>query len=229
MPHIDVEMQKLKDKLLEMWDLVEYQLASGRQAMLENNHELANKVVKLGKKVNRYDIKIDRQCENFFALFTPVAVDLRQVLATLKINANLERIGDTAEGISRIVTKLKEPLSQELLEESRTLEMYESALLMFTAARKAFINADSAGARLVLKQDKLLNKIYRKSDKVLAGYMRANPDKIEICLHLYNLIKKLERVGDQITNIAEEVIFYRDAKVVKHKEKKKKKKDQGEK
>lgn len=218
-------MKELQDKLLEMWDLVEYQLAGGREALLNQDVVLAEKVIKLGRKVNRYDIKIDRQCENFIALFNPLAVDLRQVLAALKINTNLERIGDTAEGISRIVTKLKEPVPQELLEISRIPEMYEKALLMLSSTRKVFLSSNTVEARLILKQDKLLNKIYRQSDKVLAKYMRENPDKVEVGLHLYNLIKKLERVGDQTTNIAEEIIFYRDAKVVKHKIKKKKRKD----
>lgn len=218
-------MKELQDKLLEMWDLVEYQLAGGREALLNQDVVLAEKVIKLGRKVNRYDIKIDRQCENFIALFNPLAVDLRQVLAALKINTNLERIGDTAEGISRIVTKLKEPVPQELLEISRIPEMYEKALLMLSSTRKVFLSSNTVEARLILKQDKLLNKIYRQSDKVLAKYMRENPEQIEIGLHLYNLIKKLERVGDQTTNIAEEIIFYRDAKVVKHKIKKKKRKD----
>ncbi|MBF9251770.1 phosphate signaling complex protein PhoU [Pontibacter sp. 172403-2] len=223
MPHIDVEMKALQDKLLEMWDLVEYQLAGGREALLNQDVVLAEKIMKLGRKVNRYDIKIDRQCENFIALFNPLAVDLRQVLASLKINNNLERIGDTAEGISRIVTKLKEPIPQELLDATRTSEMYEKALFMFSSTRKVFLSSNTAEARLILKQDKLLNKIYRQSDKVLAKYLREHPEQIEVGLHLYNLIKKLERVGDQTTNIAEEIIFYRDAKVVRHRVKKKKK------
>ncbi|MCC9137100.1 phosphate signaling complex protein PhoU [Pontibacter silvestris] len=225
MPHIDIELEKLQEKLLEMWDVVDYQLVSSREAVLNHDLELTRKVVKLGKKVNRFDVKIDRQCENFFALFNPVAVDLRQVLATLKINANLERIGDTAEGICRIVEKLKEPVSKELAEESRLLEMYDKALSMFTAARKVFVTYDAEAAREVLKQDKLLNKIYRKSDKVIASYMSENPEGVETGLHLYNIIKKIERVGDQVTNIAEEIIFYHDAKVMKHKSRKKKDKE----
>ncbi|MCC9167773.1 phosphate signaling complex protein PhoU [Pontibacter harenae] len=226
MPQIDIELNKLQEKLLEMWDIVEYQLSSSREAMLTNDVELAGKVIKLGKKVNRYDVKIDRQCENFFALFNPVAVDLRQVLSVLKINANLERIGDTAEGICRIVEKLHEPISQELAAESRLLEMYDVALSMFVASRQVLITYDPVAAREILKQDKLLNKIYRKSDKVIASFMNNNPAGIEVGLHLYNIIKKLERVGDQVTNIAEEIIFYRDAKVLRHKARKKKKKDQ---
>ena len=224
MPHIDVELERLKTKLLEMWDLVEYQLQSGREAMLNADQELAKLIIKRDRKVNQFDVKIDRMCENFFALFTPVAVDLRMVLAVLKINANLERIGDTAEGIARFVQKLEEPAHPDLLEATKVLPMYEEALAMFAECRIAFISNDPVLAKSLIKRDKVLNKIYRKSDAVATKFMQDNPERISEALALLSIIKKLERVGDQVTNIAEEVIFYREAKVVKHKQDKKKKK-----
>ena len=221
MNHIDVELSGLRVKLMEMWDLVEYQLQSGREAMLNADHELARKVVKLGKKVNNFDVKIDRMCENLLALYTPVAVDLRLVLATLKINANLERIGDTAEGISMHVQNRESRFSPEMLEITKAVAMYDEALSMFYDCRVAYKANDTEQARLIIKRDKMLNKIYRKSDAIVAEYMRNNPEYIEEGLALLSIIKKVERVGDQITNIAEEIIFYQDAKVVKHKSKKK--------
>ncbi|MEJ8757853.1 phosphate signaling complex protein PhoU [Pontibacter sp. H259] len=223
MNHIDVELKGLKIKLMEMWDLVEYQLQSGRDAMLNTDRELARKVVKLGKKVNNFDVKIDRMCENLLALYTPVAVDLRLVLATLKINANLERIGDTAEGISMYVQNNETPYNAELLQLTKAVTMFDEALSMFHDCRIAYKADNTDLARALLKRDKMLNKIYRNSESVMAQFLRANPDSIEEGLALLAIIKKLERVGDQITNIAEEIIFYQDAKVVKHKSKKKKK------
>ncbi|GAB3531101.1 phosphate signaling complex protein PhoU [Pontibacter brevis] len=225
MPHIDVELDKLKTKLLEMWDLVEYQLQSGREAMLQADQELAKQIIKRDRKVNQFDVKIDRMCENFFALFTPVAVDLRMVLAVLKINANLERIGDTAEGIARFAKKLDTPVSEELLELTKVLPMYEEAIAMFADCRVAFKNNDPVMAKTLIKRDKALDKIYRKSDSIVTKFMANNPEKISEALAILSIIKKVERVGDQVTNIAEEIIFYREAKVVKHKQDKKKKKD----
>ncbi|MHA6246470.1 phosphate signaling complex protein PhoU [Pontibacter sp. CAU 1760] len=225
MPHIDVELEKLKKKLLEMWDLVEYQLHSGRDAMLKADPELADQIIKRDRKVNQFDVKIDRMCENFFALFTPVAVDLRMVLAVLKINANLERIGDTAEGIARFAKKLDAPVNEDLLEMTNLLPMYEEAMSMLNDCRIAFKNNDPVLAKTIIKRDKGLDKIYRKSDRIVTKYMANNPEKITEGLAILSIIKKVERVGDQVTNIAEEVIFYRDAKVVKHKQDKKKKKD----
>jgi len=223
MNHIQVELENLKAKLMEMWDLVEYQLQSGHEAMLKADHELAAKVIKLGKKVNNFDVKIDRICENLLALYTPVAVDLRLILATLKINANLERIGDTAESISAFVQKRDSPFNAELIDRTSAFVMFDEALSMFAACRKAYKTSDTELARAVIKRDKMLNKIYRKSDDIIALYLQQYPDSIHECLSLLSVIKKLERVGDQVTNIAEEIIFYRDAKVVKHKSKKKKK------
>ncbi|ARS37290.1 phosphate signaling complex protein PhoU [Pontibacter actiniarum] len=225
MPHIDTELERLKTKLLEMWDLVEYQLQSGREAMLTADVELAKLVIKRDRKVNQYDVKIDRMCENFFALFTPVAVDLRLVLAVLKINANLERIGDTAEGIARFVKKLEAPVEPKLLELTKVLPMYDEALAMFEDCRVAFKDNDPVLAKALIKRDRMLNKIYRKSDSIVTEYMAANPSRISEALAILSIIKKLERVGDQVTNIAEEIIFYREAKVVKHKDYKKKKKN----
>jgi phosphate transport system protein len=223
MPHIDVELGRLREKLLEMWDLVDHQLASGRDAVMNADHELSQRIIKLERKVNSFDIKIDRMCENFFALFTPVAVDLRAVLAVLKINTNLERIGDTAEGMARFVCKLDRPFDPELVELTNVLVMYDEAIAMFRECRTAFMKDDPKHAKQIIKMDKALNKIYRKSDVVIAKYLQANPDRIPEGLALLSIIKKLERVGDQVTNMAEEIIFYREAKVVKHRKKRKKK------
>lgn len=223
MPHIDVELNRLREKLLEMWDLVEHQLSSGREAMMNADHEQAQRIIRLERKVNSFDIKIDRMCENFFALFNPVAVDLRAVLAILKINTNLERIGDTAEGMARFVCKLERPFDPELVELTKVMVMYDEALAMFTECRSAFRQDDPKHAKQIIKRDKALNKIYRKSDVVITKYLQANPDRVPECLALLSIIKKLERVGDQVTNMAEEIIFYREAKVVKHRKKKKKK------
>ncbi|EJF11734.1 MULTISPECIES: phosphate signaling complex protein PhoU [Pontibacter] len=223
MPHIDVELERLREKLLEMWDLVEHQLTSGREAVMNADHELSQRIIKLERKVNSFDLKIDRMCENFFALFTPVAVDLRTVLAILKINTNLERIGDTAEGMARFACKLDRPFDPELVELTNVMVMYDEALVMFNECRTAFKSEDPKLAKQIIKRDKALNKIYRKSDVVIGKYLQNNPDRIPEGLALLSIIKKLERVGDQVTNMAEEIIFYREAKVVKHRKKKKKK------
>jgi phosphate transport system protein len=225
MNQLDKELSQIKIKLEEMWSLVEFQMLGCKEALLTSNLDLAKKVIKKGKKVNAYDIKIDRMCENFFALYNPVAVDLRWVLAILKINANLERIGDYAESVARMIKEAKTPIEPTLLEKSRLLDMFEGTETMLANVRLAFLSEDTDLAREVLKQDKVLNKINMKTDKVLLDYFKSHPDNIPQSLKVSGIIRKLERVGDQTTNIAEEIVFYVDAKVLKHKDKFKKKGD----
>ncbi|MGV3589771.1 MAG: phosphate signaling complex protein PhoU [Adhaeribacter sp.] len=222
MNQLEKELLRIKEKVNEMWDLVMFQVNGGKAALVNADKELARKIMKRGKKVNDYDVKIDRMCENLFALFNPVAVDLRWVLAVLKINANLERIGDTAEGIARLVKETDTPFDPELLEVAQVLEMYDAAEAMLTDVRIALTEENTELAKALIKRDKVLDKINGKADKALTGYIQAHPENIAQALKILNIIRKLERIGDQITNIAEEVVFYVDAKVVKHRQKDKK-------
>ena len=223
MAHKEIELERLNTKLLEMWDLVGDQLRKGREAMINPDRDLIENIKKLGKKVKSYDLKIDRMCENYFALFTPVAVDLRMVLAILKINSNLERIGDTVEGIAYFLKKQEGPLDPLLLEKTQVMPMYEMAIGMFDDCQKALREKDTTLAKELIKRDKGLNRIYRESDKIVIAILKDAPEKTKQCLILLSIIKKIERVGDQVSNIAEEIIFYRKAKIVKHKGKKRKK------
>ncbi|QHL85940.1 phosphate signaling complex protein PhoU [Nibribacter ruber] len=225
MNQLDKELQLIKAKVNAMWELVELQVASAREALETTNPQLARKVVKRDKKVNDFDLKIDRMCENFFALYNPVAVDLRWMLATLKINANLERIGDSAEGIAQQVCEVESAFAPALLEATRFTEMYDAAQAMLADAFLAFDEQDTSLARQLIQRDKLLNKINGRKDKVLVQYMQQHPDQMNHCLKLSSVLQKLERIGDQVTNISEEVIFYVDAKMIKHKSMKKKTKD----
>lgn len=225
MNQLEKELQRITNKVSEMWALVEYQVIHGKEALVKADTELAKKVIKRGKKVNDYDIKIDRMIENFFALYNPVAVDLRWALAILKINANLERIGDSAESVALMIREIKSPLEADLVEATRLVEMYDGAIAMLNEVHLAFHEKDTERARALISQDRVLNKIHRQTDKVLIDYIREHPDRVPQCLKVSGIIRKLERIGDQVTNIAEEIVFYVDAKVVKHK-KVKKPKDQ---
>lgn len=219
MSHLDNELGRIRSKINEMWEMVEFQVKSGQEALVKGDKTLAEKIIKRGKKVNGYDLKIDQLCENLLALFNPLAVDLRLILAILKINSNLERIGDTAEGIAGLILDANAPVEKDLMEMSRVLEMYDGALLMLSEVKRAFIEEDTQLAKLVMRQDKTLNKIHRNTDAVIIDYLKQHPNNIEQSLKVGGIIRKLERIGDHVTNIAEEIVFYVDAKVVKHKPK----------
>jgi phosphate transport system protein len=152
-----------------------------------------------------------------------VAVDLRFVLAVLKINNNLERTGDIVEGIAKFVLNVDHTFDKQVLEITRVVEMYLSTNNMMETVLQAFDKEDTSLARQVFKQDELVDEININANKIIADYIRANPDNIEGALYLLSIIRKLERVGDQAKNMAEEIIFYIEAKVLKHRSKKEEK------
>ncbi len=216
MSHLDIELQQLKAEANKMWMLVILQLSKGKEALLKLDKGLAREIILSERRVNAHELKLDRDCENIFALFNPVAVDLRFVLAVLKINSNLERTGDIAEGIAKFVINIDQNFDKQLLEITRVMEMYEEAINMMNEVLEAFDKENTAIARKVFEQDELLDDINLKANLVIADYIRTHPESIEAALYLLSIIRKLERVGDQSKNMAEEIIFYIEAKVLKH-------------
>lgn len=223
MTHLDTELQQLKDNLIEMWTLVKNQLSKAQEALFNNDKDLAREVVLVEKRVNAFELGIDQDCENVFALFNPVAVDLRLVLAIIKINNNLERQGDSAKGIAKLVLEFDGPFDKNLLEITRLSEMFTENLTMLTELTEAFEKEDGIIARKTFKRDELLDEINDHTIAVVADYVRKNLENTEQALQILSIIRKLERSGDHSKNIAEEIIFYIEAKVLKHKGKDKKK------
>ena len=219
MTHLDTELQLLKGEIISVWNLVVTQLNKTQDALTRFDKDLAREVVLNEKRVNAYELKIDRDCENIFALFNPVAVDLRFVLAVLKINNNLERTGDIAEGIGKFIVFTDSAFDKKLLEVAQVETMFNEATSMLGEVLIAFEKEDTALARSVFKQDEVLDNINLKANSVIAEFIRKNPDKLEQALYILSTIRKLERVGDQAKNIAEEIIFYVEAKVLKHNKK----------
>ena len=214
------ELQLLKNDILNMWKLVSLQLTNGKEALINFDKDLARQVVASEKRVNAYELKIDRDCENIFALFNPVAIDLRFVLAVLKINSNLERIADIAESICRYVIDIEKRFDPELFKITGVIEMFELANEMLLDASKAFESEDTKLARLLFKIDEKLDETNNTASYATTDYIKSHPDNIRESLHILSMIRKLERVGDQTKNIAEEIIFFIEAKVLKHKEQK---------
>ncbi len=221
MTPLDKEMAHLKSELLSMWQMVLTQLKKAEKALLKKDKDLAREVVLTEKRVNAFELKIDRDCENILALFAPVAVDLRFLLAVLKINMNLERTGDIAEGIAKFVVNLPEDFDVQLLETTRVTDMFRQGNDMIAEVMTAFEKEDTLLARKVFKKDDLLDEINKNAAMVVADYISKNPAKTESALYILSSIRKLERVGDQAKNMAEEIIFYSEAKVLKHKSKSK--------
>jgi phosphate transport system protein len=216
MSHLDTEIKDLKSDLLEMWSLVISQISHSRQAIIDFDKELANEIHVNERRVDAFELKLNMDCEKILALFNPVAIDLRFVLAALKINYNLERIGDYANGISHIIRDSEKPMCVGLLEETGIVEMFDISIQMLNEAYEAFEKEDKKLVGNLFIKDKKLDEINLQSNKKIAGLIKKNPDCVEQSLHLLSVIRKLERVGDQTLNIAEEIIFFIEAKVLKH-------------
>ena len=217
MIHLENELQHLKDNLIEMWTLVKNQLSKAKEALINDDKDLAREVISVEKRVNSFELSIDQVCEHTIALYNPVAIDLRLVLAILKINNNLERQGDFAKGIAQFVIYFDAPFDKELLEVSRIVEMFDENMIMLVELIDAFKNENGTIARKIFKRDELLDEINDKTTAVVANYIRSNMENTEQALQVLSMIRKLERTGDHSKNIAEEIIFYTEAKVLKHK------------
>ena len=215
MSQLEIELKQLKTEIVNMWNLVHSQVVKSNIAMVNFDKNLAREVMSKEKRVNGLELKIDRDCENIFALLTPVAVDLRFVLAVLKINSNLERIGDIAEGIAKYILTADKPFNPELLNKTETLTMYDEAINMLEDTLSAFENEDMSLARSIFQKDEFLDRINMNATRATCEYVEAHPGDAYPALINLSVIRRLERVGDQSKNIAEETIFYVEAKVLK--------------
>jgi phosphate transport system protein len=203
-----------------MFELVQSQLTKSKESYLQLDKDLAREVAVNEKRVNGFELKIDRDCENIIALFNPVAIDLRFVLACMKINSNLERIGDIAESVAKFVMNFQLEPEKELLETSRVIEMFDTCIEIMNTTARSFAEEDTKLARSIFKLDETVDEINIEANDKIAAYIRTHSDRINQSLYTISMIRKLERVGDQCKNIAEETIFYIEAKVLKHKNKK---------
>lgn len=217
MAQIEIELQQLKGEVISMWTLVRSQLNKSKNALLHFDTNLAREVSIKEKRVNGLELKIDRDCEHIFALFSPVAIDLRFLLAVLKINSSLERIGDIAENTANFIIRTKEGFSEDLLRQSKVIEMIEMALSILDDALKSFEDENTILARSIFQKDEFLNVVNFNAIPVLMEFVRKQPEQLEQAMIILSIIRKIERIGDHTKNIAEELIFYVEAKVLKHK------------
>ena len=216
MTRLQEDLKALRESLSDMAMLVKNQLRKSICSLLEEDEDLANEVIVNEKRVNAMELNIDRQCEQIFALLNPVAHDMRFVFSTLKINADLERIADYGEDIARMVLLGKKPFDKDFIKTIRLTEMSEISEIMMEDVTRAYREDNTKVARSVFSKDLKLDEINKNASTIAEDYIKNHLDKIQQALLIISIIRKLERVGDHITNIAEEVIFYKEAKVLKH-------------
>lgn len=220
MKPIEIEIKQLKGYHAQMWEMVELQLRRAFEAVEKYDKNIANEILTREKMVNTQELIVDHHAENFIALFNPVAIDLRFVISMLKITNNLERIGDFAESLAIFVLKHQEGvLDKELVARLEFKKMCATAFEMFQTARASLAREDSSLAARVLAMDAEVDRINAATVNILAEYIKANPTQAAQILSLYGVIRRVERIGDRSANIAEDVVFYVDAKELRHSEK----------
>lgn len=214
---VEDELKSIRQEVLDMWTLVYDQMTNVCEAIPTVDKEKAWDVLIREKRVNAYELKLDCDIEDFLVLYNPVAVDMRFIVAMLKINTDLERIGDFAENIARFIIRQDgERIDADLLAKTRLKEMTDAVLDMLATAKTALENEDLALANSLFEKDNLVDEINAASTKALADYIAQHPEKAGFCLDFKGVILRLERTGDHITNLAEEIVFYIDAVVLKH-------------
>jgi phosphate transport system protein len=212
--HFETEMQALKNRLLSMGAMVEERVHGAVVALMERNAAGAEVIIAGDQEVNELQIEVDDRCLKLLALQQPMASDLRLITAAMKINADLERIGDQAVNIAENSLKLMNaaPL-KPLIDLPRMAEIAEA---MTRDSLDAFVRKDAALARSVLARDDEVDQLKDHIFRVLLTYMMADPGTIERALSLILVSRNLERIADHATNIAEDVIFVVEAKDVRH-------------
>lgn len=217
MKHTDREMLSLREEVNEMWRLVISQLEKAKQSFLNGDIEQALEIASREKHVDAFELKIDSDCENYIALYSPVAVDLRLILSLIKISNTLERIGDFAAGIARhVIDDDCNQVDAPLVENLQIEQMFDTVIGMLSDGFVAFESENTKISGKILAKDEEVDIIYHNAIDVLSSYIQSNPAYSCCGLKLLLLIRKLERIGDHCSNIVEEIVFYVDAKVLKH-------------
>jgi phosphate transport system protein len=220
MEHLQAELDSLRSELSQMCSITLEQLKRAEKVFLNNDRSVLKEITSNEKLVNAKELQIDSRCETILALFTPVAVDLRFILSALRMNANLERIGDLADGIGRTVAHSKENFDKALLENIDAHKAFSCTIDMFESLIQAYEKEDTLLARDIFTKDKIVDGIVDNGITIAEEHAKNKPDSFSQSIQVLSVMKMLERVGDHLKNIAEEIIFYAEARVLKHSAKK---------
>jgi phosphate transport system protein len=212
--HFQEELDALKSRLLEMGGLAEDRVRRSVLALVSRDAGEIERVLAGDEAINQLHIEIDSRCFKLLALHQPMAADLRAIVAAVKINTDLERVGDLAVNIAEAARRyVLHPPVKKLIDIPR---MADIAQLMLRDALDAFVQRDTTMAQRVLNEDDKLDALKTQIFRELLTYMLQDPSTIEPALDLLLISRHLERIGDHATNVAEDVIFMVSARDVRH-------------
>jgi len=212
--HFQQELSRLKEELLKMAGLAEKAISNAVEALVKRNTALAEQTIAEDEKINQMEIHIDDRCLKLLALHQPMAADLRFITSAMRINTELERIGDQAVNIAeRVISLNQEPQLKPYIDIPRMAEITQS---MVKDVLDAFVDGDANLARSVCERDDQVDGLNDQVFRELLTYMMSDAKTIPRAVHLIIVSRCLERIADHATNIAEGVIFMVKALVIKH-------------
>ncbi len=208
------ELEEIKRSILSMAGLVEKCLDDIASSLAEQDSELAEAVIAMDEKIDQHEVEIDRLATEFIARHQPTATDLRFVIVAIKLGPELERIADNAVNIAeRVLHMSKYPRLKSQIDLPRMLGL---AHAMVSDAIAAYVSRDAAAARNVILRDDEVDTLYLQIFRVLLTYMIEDPKTISRAIDLILVARYVERIADQATNIAEEVVYLVEAKPIRH-------------
>ena len=212
----DTELSSVSSRVMEMGGLVETQVQQAVQALGQFNAEAARQVIELETRVNAMDVELDHEIASIIGRRQPTARDLRLLMAVAKAVANLERAGDEAEKMARMVLSIIQSGTPRNLPASELRMASNLASGQLRKALGAFARLDTTAAVAILKEDDLIDKEFDSFVRVLITYMMEDPRTISTSLDLLFLAKAIERVGDHAKNIAELIIYIVKGADIRH-------------
>jgi len=212
--HVERQIENLKDRILRVGTLVEEAISKSITALVNRDGALAQRVVANDEEIDRMEVEVEEECLKILALYQPVAADLRFVVAALKINNDLERMGDLAKNIAKRVGQMAAGKSCELPPEIRTMAM--QAQEMVNQCLEAVVNGDPTLARRVREEDDVVDEARQRVRRHVIRGIKADPEDVEVLLRINSVSKHIERIADMATNIAEDVLYMVEGDIVRH-------------
>ena len=212
--HIERQIDHLKEKILRVGTLVEEAFSKSITALINRDIALSQRVMANDEEIDRMEVEVEEECLKILALYQPVAADLRFVVAVLKINNDLERMGDLARNIAKRVAQLAAGPAVELPPEIRTMSML--AQDMVKQSLDAVVNADPTLARQVREEDDAVDEARQQIRRRILQGIKAHPEQLENLLRINSVSKHIERIADMATNVAEDVIYMVEGDIVRH-------------
>jgi len=214
MIHLHKEIERLKKRLLTLCAVVEDNLRQSVRAITERDDPLAEQVIRRDLEIDQSEIDVEEECLKLLALYQPVAIDLRFLVAVLKMNNDLERIGDLAVNIAQRALFLNRQLPIEVPFDLNGLA--EKTQTMFRLSLDALVNLDAGLARKVCAMDDEVDEINRQMYDGVKAMIRRQPEHLDALIALLSVSRYLERIADHATNIAEDVLYTVQGHIVRH-------------